>query len=347
MTVIATYLLLSINCISPLQYIGLITKSSEYAASVYILFTALYCPLFYIYILLRYDCLKEHPMCLPSFSKTTAIRDTFSRKPLSRMMMGALLVVVAAGCSNNAADATSNTGIVNSAEAKVSTAQVAADNDSAVVKALQANLKASGIEENILSAVPTDMKDIYWVTASGLPSFFTDKSGKHIIQGQIIAVGAEAPVDISGALVAKTAQEALKAVDKKDMIIYPAKGETKSVVYSFTDADCPYCTKLHEEIDDINARGIEVRYLAWPRSEGSIPKMEAIWCSEDRNAAMDQAKMGANVQAPSCNSPVKSQIELGMALGVRGTPAIFTESGQQIGGYLPAAQLAQTAIDAS
>ena len=285
-------------------------------------------------------------MFLPSFSKATPARALFSRKPLSRMMMGALLVTIAAGCSNNAADATSNTGIVNSAEAKVSTVQVA-DNDAAVVKALQANLKKSGIEEEIISAVPTDMDDIYWVTASGLPPFFTDKSGKHIIQGQIIAVGAEAPVDISGALVAKTAQEALKAVDKKDMIIYPAKGETKSVVYSFTDADCPYCTKLHEEIDDINARGIEVRYLAWPRSEGSIPKMEAIWCSEDRNAAMDQAKMGANVQAPSCNSPVKSQIELGMALGVRGTPAIFTESGQQIGGYLPAAQLAQTAIDAS
>ena len=285
-------------------------------------------------------------MFLPSFSKATPARALFSRKPLSRMMMGALLVVVATGCSNNAADATSNTGIVNSANAKVSTAQVA-DNDAAVVKALQANLKKSGIEEEIISAVPTDMDDIYWVTASGLPPFFTDKSGKHIIQGQIIAVGQEAPVDISGALVAKAAQDALKTVDKKDMVIYPAKGATKSVVYAFTDADCPYCTKLHEEMSDINARGIEVRYLAWPRSEGSIPKMEAIWCSEDRNAAMDQAKMGANVQAPSCNSPVKEQIELGMSLGVRGTPAIFTESGQQIGGYLPAAQLAQTAIDAS
>lgn len=125
------------------------------------------------------------------------------------------------------------------------------------------------------------------------------------------------------------------------MIIYPAKGVTKSVIYAFTDADCPYCAKLHEEMEDINARGIEVRYLAWPRSQESIPKMEAIWCSEDRNAAMDQAIMGANVQAPSCNSPVKSQIDLGMALGVRGTPAIFTESGQQVGGYLPAAQLAQ------
>ena len=285
-------------------------------------------------------------MFLPSFSKATPARAMFSRKPLSRMMMGALLVAIAAGCSNNAADATSNTGIVNSANAKVSTAQVA-DNDAAVVKALQANLKKSGIEEEIISAVPTDMDDIYWVTASGLPSFFTDKSGKHIIQGQIIAVGQEAPVDISAALVAKAAQDALKTVDKKDMVIYPAKGATKSVVYAFTDADCPYCTKLHEEMSDINARGIEVRYLAWPRSEGSIPKMEAIWCSEDRNAAMDQAKMGANVQAPSCNNPVKEQIELGMSLGVRGTPAIFTESGQQIGGYLPAAQLAQTAIDAS
>ncbi|MBE0407622.1 DsbC family protein [Psychrobacter sp. AOP22-C1-22] len=274
-------------------------------------------------------------------AKNTSAGNRFTRNNLSRFMMGALLVVIAAGCSNNAADATSNTSIVNDSDTKVSTAKASTDSDAAVVKALQANLNTSGIEENIISAVPTDMDDIYWVTADGLPSFFTDKSGKHIIQGQIIAVGDEAPVDISGALVARTAQDALKAVDKKDMVIYPAKGATKSVVYAFTDADCPYCTKLHEEMDDINARGIEVRYLAWPRSEGSIPKMEAIWCSEDRNAAMDQAKMGANIQAPSCNNPVQAQIDLGMALGVRGTPAIFTESGQQVGGYLPAAQLAE------
>lgn len=270
-----------------------------------------------------------------------------SRNHLSRATAAALLVIIAAGCSNNAADATSNTNVINSAQAKTSTTSISKDSNADVVKSLQANLKASGIEETIISAVPTDMSDIYWVTADGLPSFFTDKAGKHIIQGQIIAVGDDAPVDISGALVARTAENALKAVDKKDMVIYPAKGVTKSVVYSFTDADCPYCTKLHEEMDEINALGIEVRYLAWPRSEGSIPKMEAIWCSEDRKAAMDQAKMGANVQAPSCNSPVQSQMALGRSLGVNGTPAIFTESGQQIGGYLPAAQLAQTAIDAS
>lgn len=280
-------------------------------------------------------------MFLAPFSKTNPNRDTFSRSPLTRVMSAALLVIVAAGCSNNAADATSNTDLVNSSKAKTSTAAVSKDSDAKVVKSLQANLKASGIEETILSAVPTDMTGIYWVTAEGLPSFFTDKAGKHIIQGQIIAVGAEAPVDISAALLANTAQEALKAVDKKDMVIYPAKGATKAVVYAFTDADCGYCRKLHEEMDDINTRGIEVRYLAWPRSQESVPKMEAIWCSQDRKAAMNQGKAGADVQAPSCANPVQEQMALGAKLGVRGTPAIFTEAGQQVGGYLPAAQLAE------
>ncbi|MEJ6068420.1 DsbC family protein [Psychrobacter sp. 16-Bac2893] len=280
-------------------------------------------------------------MFLAPFSKTNPNRDTFSRSPLTRVMSAALLVIVAAGCSNNAADATSNTDLVNSSKSKTSTAAVSKDSDAKVVKSLQANLKASGIEETILSAVPTDMTGIYWVTAEGLPSFFTDKAGKHIIQGQIIAVGAEAPVDISAALLASTAQEALKAVDKKDMVIYPAKGVTKAVVYAFTDADCGYCRKLHEEMDDINTRGIEVRYLAWPRSQESVPKMEAIWCSQDRKAAMNQGKAGADVQAPSCANPVQEQMALGAKLGVRGTPAIFTEAGQQVGGYLPAAQLAE------
>lgn len=279
---------------------------------------------------------------MPSpLSKNLVVADRFSRTTLSRFMMSALLVIVAAGCSNNAADATSNSSVVNAATTKVSSAKVAEDNDPAVVEALQTNLTASGIEERIVSAVPTDMDGIYWVTAEGLPSFFTDKSGKHIIQGQIIAVGEAQPVDISAALTAKTAQEALKAVDKKEMIIYPAKGETKSVIYAFTDADCGYCRKLHEEMDDINARGIEVRYLAWPRSQESVPKMEAIWCSQDRNAAMNQAKMGADVQAPSCANPVQEHMALGARLGVRGTPAVFTETGEQVGGYLPAAQLAE------
>ncbi len=273
----------------------------------------------------------------PSFAKSTNAISASTRPKFVFALLAALSVLTI-GCSNNSADATSESNVVSEGQTQQAAAKA---NDASVVKALQDNLDASGIEEQIVSAVPTDMQDIYWVTAEGLPAFFTDKTGKHIIQGQIIAVGEEMPVDISAALVADTAQQALKAVDKKDMIIYPATGTTKSVVYAFTDADCGYCRQLHSEMADINARGIEVRYLAWPRSQESIPKMEAIWCSEDRVAAMNQGKMGADVRAPSCASPVETQMALGASLGVRGTPAIFTESGQQVGGYLPAEQLAQ------
>ncbi len=281
---------------------------------------------------------------LPSFS-VSASKHRFAHNRLAKAMMSTLFLVVAAGCSNNAADATS-TEVVSKSQSVTSTKTAIKENDDAVVKALQANLAASGIEETITSAVPTDMEGIYWVSAAGLPSFFTDKSGKHIIQGQIVTVGGVAPVDISANLVAKSAQEALEAVDKKDMVIFPATGQTKSVVYAFTDADCGYCRKLHEEIADINARGIEVRYLAWPRSQESVPKMEAVWCSQDRNAAMNQAKGGAEIQAPNCANPVQEQMALGSSLGVRGTPAIFTQTGYQVGGYLPAEQLEQ-AINAN
>lgn len=280
-------------------------------------------------------------------SSAVIIKNTMKmpmRQTRSYALISAILMATVSGCSNNTTDTTADANIADSTEVKAANNPASTVNDMAVVQALQANLNASGIEETIISAVPTDMADIYWVTVEGLPSFFTDKAGKHIIQGQIIAVGQETPVDISAALVANTAQEALKMVDKKDMVIFPAQGETKSVIYAFTDADCGYCRKLHEEMEDINARGIEVRYLAWPRSQESVPKMEAIWCSQDRNAAMNQAKFGADVQAPSCDNPVQAQMALGVSLGVRGTPAIFTQSGQQIGGYLPAAELAQAAI---
>lgn len=279
---------------------------------------------------------------------STALRSRFlvaQSKPAYKISTILAAILLCSACSNHAADAKEgNTDIVTEAKTMATdTTKTPVDSANAadVVSALQANLKASGINETITSAVPTDMPGIYWVTAEGLPAFFADKSGKYIIQGQIVQVGDKTPVDISAALVAKSAKEKLAAVDKKDMVIFPATGETKAVIYVFTDADCGYCQKLHSEIKQTNDLGIEVRYLAWPRSEASVPKMEAIWCSKDRQAAMNQAKAGANVSAASCPNPVRKQLELGMALGVSGTPAVFTEDGRQLGGYLPSAQLAQ------
>jgi thiol:disulfide interchange protein DsbC len=83
--------------------------------------------------------------------------------------------------------------------------------------------------------------------------------------------------------------------------------------------------------------------VAYPRAGPGTDdwrKMETVWCSKDRKSAITKAKQGDDLQAAKCGAtPVAKQYELGEALGVRGTPAIFTPSGEYIGGYLAPAEM--------
>ena len=216
-----------------------------------------------------------------------------------------------------------------------------AKNESQLQQLLAANLAKSGITAKITSVTATSMPNIYWVKAEGLPAFFTDVTGQYVVQGDIIKVGGAKPEHISANLQAQDAKASLASIDKKDMIIFPAKGQMKAAIYVFTDADCGYCRKFHSEIDEVNALGIEVRYLPWPRSEQTMPIMEKIWCSSDRKKALTDAKLGMPINAPTCSNPVRKIYELGANLGINGTPAVFDTEGHQLGGYVPPAELAQ------
>jgi thiol:disulfide interchange protein DsbC len=114
----------------------------------------------------------------------------------------------------------------------------------------------------------------------------------------------------------------------------------------FTDVDCQYCRKLHSEIAEINKLGVRVRYVFFPRTgpgTESWHKAEAVWCSANRNEALTRAKQGAALDLKkTCGAtPVDREYNLGLNIGVRGTPAIVTESGDLITGYLPPHELLQ------
>jgi thiol:disulfide interchange protein DsbC len=128
------------------------------------------------------------------------------------------------------------------------------------------------------------------------------------------------------------------------MVVFPPAGPTKHTVTVFTDIDCGYCRKLHQEIADYNQQGIKVRYLMYPRAgvgSESYNKAVWVWCADDRQDAITRAKRGEEIPHKTCANPVKEQFELGQTLGVRGTPSIILENGQMVPGYVPAAQLAQ------
>ena len=62
-------------------------------------------------------------------------------------------------------------------------------------------------------------------------------------------------------------------------------------------------------------------------------------CSKDRHAAFDRAIAGEQIEPASCKNPVRSMYEMGLNIGVNGTPAIYNADGIHIGAYMSAAEL--------
>ena len=148
----------------------------------------------------------------------------------------------------------------------------------------------------------------------------------------------------------KSRLAAMQTPQAQQTWVFPAVGEKKATISVFTDVDCYYCQKLHLEIADINALGIEVHYLAFPRAGLGSPSYQVLvdaWCAENTNEYLTEAKLRShNKQArqkspKACENPVMAHYNLGQEIGVSGTPAIVFESGELLPGYLPANELAK------
>jgi len=136
----------------------------------------------------------------------------------------------------------------------------------------------------------------------------------------------------------------LAKVSDADAIVFTPQGPVRHTLTVFTDIDCPYCRRMHQEMAELNRLGIRVRYLMFPRSgpdTDSWHKAEAVWCSADRRDALTRAKKGEVIKAPGCKSPIAEQYALGQEMGIRGTPAIITDKGEYVDHYMPAAQLGE------
>ncbi len=140
-------------------------------------------------------------------------------------------------------------------------------------------------------------------------------------------------------------KEMLATLDEKDMLVFaPAPENIKTTITVFTDIDCGYCRKLHQEVPELNRMGIAVRYLAYPRAgigSMSYQKAVAAWCADDPLEAMTLAKAGQDIELKTCPNPVAAQLAMVDQLGLSGTPAIFYEDGTLQPGYLPAPELAR------
>lgn len=170
---------------------------------------------------------------------------------------------------------------------------------------------------------------------------YTTSDGRYLISGDIIDIDSKRNITKPARNLARL--KTLSKVNDDKMIVFPAKDEKFSVMI-FTDIDCGYCRKLHNEMDQYNAQGITVKYLFFPRSgigSDSYRKAESVWCADSRLKAMTDAKNGRRVNAEKCENPVSNHMALGEAVGVSATPTLVLNDGELMPGYLPAEKLAQ------
>lgn len=138
-----------------------------------------------------------------------------------------------------------------------------------------------------------------------------------------------------------TTKRLLDAVGESNMIVMGPK-HPKRTITVFTDVDCPYCARLHQEVPELTRSGVKVRYLMFPRAGLGSPTYKrsvAVWCAADRVKAVGIAKAGGKLDMKTCPNPVAEHYRLGLKLGVKGTPTIFLDDGTRLGGYVPSAQL--------
>ncbi|MEJ2061422.1 MAG: DsbC family protein [Gammaproteobacteria bacterium] len=190
------------------------------------------------------------------------------------------------------------------------------------------------------AVTPTPVKGLYQISYGPL-IFYMSADGKYLFDGNLVNVNTHE--NLTEAASGKARAEMLAGLDpSRDMIVYAAKGKTKHVITVFTDIDCPYCQRLHTEVPELTRKGVEVRYMFFPRAgigSSSYKKAVDVWCSKDRKAAMTAAIQGNVPSAKSCDNPVAFDYEIGQKLGVNGTPAIVLQDGTLIPGYQPADKL--------
>ncbi|PIE37451.1 MAG: protein-disulfide isomerase [Gammaproteobacteria bacterium] len=215
--------------------------------------------------------------------------------------------------------------------------------DKAIVDAISKRLHKPQMGLKVSSVKHSSIPSLYEVGfANGLVVFAT-ATGGHFIAGDMFAVQGDELSNLSELRREAERRQVLAGIPQQEMIVYPAKGVKKASITVFTDVTCGYCRKLHREVPALNANGVEVRYLAWPRggmrSEG-YRLLTTAWCADDAPATLTKLKNREQVTPEVCEgNPVQRQFEIGRGMGVNATPTIILGNGKMIPGYLSAEQL--------
>jgi len=124
----------------------------------------------------------------------------------------------------------------------------------------------------------------------------------------------------------------------------------KNKIFVFSDPDCPYCSKLHEELVKVVAEQKDIAFYIklFPLAmhKDSRRKSESILCA-DSLSLLEDAYAKKPIPDPSCkNTSVDANISLAKKLGITGTPALIFSDGSVVPGYMKSEDILRFALKA-
>ena len=192
----------------------------------------------------------------------------------------------------------------------------------------------SGVTEQDINSTP--FQGLYEVILRkpALDVIYISEDGRYLAQGEVIDL--QTRINLTQYRMSSLAKEILATTTDDEKIIYKADDE-KYIINVFTDVDCPYCRKLHKDVDALNKLGVTMKYLAFPRTgvnTKSYYRSVAIWCADDPKQAMNRGMIQKGNPLVDCKNPIIDHLILAKKLNVTGTPFIFFENGDHIPGYV-------------
>ncbi len=190
---------------------------------------------------------------------------------------------------------------------------------------------------------------------------FLDFSKKYVVSGNIIRLADGRNIT----------QERMAQQPKKKLFIDTAKIPLEDAlllgrkdaaikVIVFTDPNCPYCGKLHEELVQVTENNADIAYLIkmlpLPMHPEAYPISKNIVCNKDMNLLeLSFASIGNREQIKAlgarpvvCKTDAVDQtMAVAAELGIRSTPTLVYPNGFVDPGYKKAEMLAEVARGAA
>jgi thiol:disulfide interchange protein DsbC len=133
---------------------------------------------------------------------------------------------------------------------------------------------------------------------------YVSSDGQYLVQGTIFDI--DTRTNVTDQAKSDIRRQLIDGLDWTRQISFePEAPEYELLV--FTDIDCGYCRKLHEQIQGYMDAGISIHYMAFPRAgvgSHSYEKYVSVWCAEDKQAALTLAKAGGEPEPAQCDNPV-------------------------------------------